>query len=184
MRYEKSLPNAMPTMPQAGNLGDNARTYFAGLKPSALNTPDIPNMGTTKKSNLAGDIIDFIMDNPLVALGGTALLGGGLSLYGRHKKARIPKHDDIKIYTDAIKYSMGGIAGLILGHGVIKRLSQEPIESLVLKNELKNLQKTQKKPNVKDAIPSIEAFKKSLEKPKTDSLSTAYPTDMRDFFAN
>ena len=184
MRYEKSLPSAMPTMPQAGNVGDNARTYFAGLKPSVFNTPDAPNMGTTKNGNLAGDIIDSIIDNPLVALGVTSLLGGGLYLYGGHKKSRIPKYDDAKIYTDAIKYSMGGIASLILASGTMKRLLQEPVESLTLKNELKNLQKTQKKPMVKQDNPAINPIKKPLEKPKTTPQSSAYPKDMRDFFAN
>jgi hypothetical protein len=154
------------------------RLYFAGIKKPATDTP--------KESNLAGDIIHFIQDNPLVALGGSALATGGLYLYGGYRNKKIPvMTNPAKRYTDAIQYSMMGLATLIAGTGIMKRVSQESPETFALKCELKKLQNAQRKSMFSNHI--FKTSKPPQEKPKVihNKLSDeVYDKDMPTLFQN
>jgi hypothetical protein len=146
MTYEHSIQRMMPSVSKIPSPIQNAtqdnRTYFAGLK-----KPDTSRLllqGNQKENNITDNIIDFIQDNPLWALGGAVL--SGLYLFSGKKKTTpiIPKNNS-KIYTDAITATMGGIATLIASAGVIKRLSQESPETVSLRHELKKLQTAKRK---------------------------------------
>lgn len=163
MTYKKSINHSMVSASQIPLSIQNAipdaipgdRTYFAGIKkPDTASSVSPEN---ARGNTIALDILDFIQDNPLLALGGAVLTGGGLYLLGGNKSAKIPKVvNPAKHYTDAITYSFGGLAALIASNGVSKRLSQESVEGMTLRYELKKLQNAKKKHTPQKSIKKIE----------------------------
>lgn len=178
MTYDKLIHQSMSPTYKMPSTQQNERLYFAGIKKPMTDTP--------KDSNLAGDIIHFIQDNPLVALGGAALATGGLYLYGGYRNKKIPViTNPAKRYTDAIQYSMLGLASLVAGAGIIKSLSKESPEILALRYELKNLQNAQRKSMFSNY--TFKTSKQSQEKSKVidNTLSDdVYDNDMSKLFQN
>ncbi len=179
MTYKKSINHSMASASQIPSSIQNAikneRTYFSGIK-----KPDTVPYSPSENSwgnSIALDMIDFIQDNPLLALGGTVLTGGGLYLLGGNKSPKIPKVvNPATYYTDAITSTMGGIATLIACAGVAKRLSQESPETLSLRYEFEKLQHAKRKytPNK-----SVKEIKPHLD---THISSDVYDRDMSKFF--
>ncbi len=179
MTYKKSINHSMVSGTQIQspiqNAIQNDRTYFAGIKKP--DTVPYSPQENPKGNSLALDIIDFIQDNPLFALGGAVLAGGGLYFLGGNKSAKIPKIvNPAKHYTDAITYSFAGLATLIASAGVSKRLSQESPEMLSLRYEFKKLQHAKRKPTLKKSVKEI--------KPHLDHTTSSdiYDMDMSKLF--
>jgi WD40 repeat protein len=113
------------------------RLYFAGLKNSAM-------YNQRNSSNSVTDYItDLIMDNPLTTIGAGIVAGMGL-YYGTKSKKPVQTNDISKNYSNAIKSIMTGTACLIASSGVVKYMTQEPVEIDKLRQDLKSLDEKRK----------------------------------------
>jgi hypothetical protein len=162
-RSGATLPSAIP----------DERLYFAGLKKPSMLPESMP------RNTLKDDIINFVTDNPLVALGGTVAAGMGLYYGTKTKAVIVPPPSVSEHYADAVKSVMGGVAGLVAGSGVIKYMAQEPLEVENLRRDIKSLEKAKKiaksyKTTPKKLMPIINTQKKSEN----------YDIDMTKLFQN
>jgi hypothetical protein len=116
------------------------RLYFAGLKNTASSNK---NTLDNNKNSLMNTVTDLIMDNPLESLAVGIVAGMGLYYGGKPKKSVVISSSS-KTYTDALKSMMTGTACLIASSGIIKYMTQEPLEVEKLRRDITQLQKKNK----------------------------------------
>ena len=162
-RSGTTLPSAIP----------DERLYFAGLKKPQM----LPE--TMLRNTLKDDIINFITDNPLVAFGGSVATGMGL-YYGTKAKIVTPLPSRAsEHYADAVKSVMGGVAGLVAGSGIIKYITQEPLEVENLRRDIQSLEKAKR--NAKKHKKAPQNLKPIMNLQKK---SENYDIDMTKLFQN